>query len=102
MRKQHHWIRQQLICCFIHTYTQVHHLPPTVREISAWVGCPGMRSLQRALTDLEQQRYLTRPSHSQRSIVLTAKGIALAEHWQLLVPIAGTDASTLQRLGAAS
>ena len=35
-------------------------------------------------------------------MVLTARGIALAERWQLLVPIAGTDASTLQRLGAAS
>ncbi|HLW00611.1 MAG TPA: hypothetical protein VKT82_18280 [Ktedonobacterales bacterium] len=87
---------------YLYAGTKAHHAPPTIREISAWVGYPGMRSLQRALTDLEQQQYLTRRYHAQRSIVLTAKGIALAERWQLLVPIAGTDASTLQRLGAAS
>jgi SOS-response transcriptional repressor LexA len=85
MRNQHRWVRQQLICCFIHTYTQAHHLPPTVREIGAWVGCPGMRSLQLALADLERQQYLARQSHAQRSIVLTAKGIVLAQRWQLLV-----------------
>ena len=89
MRKQQRWVRQQLICCFIHTYTQAHHFPPTVREIGAWVGSPGMRSLQLALADLERQQYLTQQSHAQRSIVLTAKGIALAERWQLLVPVAG-------------
>lgn len=88
MRQQHRWIRQQLICCFIYIYTQAHHLPPTVREIGEWVGCPGMRSLQRALADLERQQYLTRQSHFRRSIVLTAKGITLAERWQLLVPVA--------------
>ena len=89
MRKQHCWIRQQLICCFIHTYTRAHHFPPTIREIGEWVGCPGMRSLQLTLADLERQQYLTRQSRSQRSIVLTARGIALAERWQLLVPVAG-------------
>ena len=98
MRKQHRWIRQQLICCFIHTYTQVHQFPPTVREIGAWVGCPGMRSLQRALADLERQQYLTRQAHAQRSIDLTAKGIALAERWQLLVPVARVNAQTRQAL----
>jgi SOS-response transcriptional repressor LexA len=89
MCKQHRWIRQQLICCFIYTYTQAHQFPPTVREIGEWVGCPGMRSLQRALADLERQQYLTRHSHAQRSVVLTAQGIALAERWQLLVPVSG-------------
>jgi SOS-response transcriptional repressor LexA len=102
MRKQHRWIRQQLICCFIHTYTRTHHLPPTVREIGAWVGCPGMLSLQLALADLEWQQYLTRQSHAQRSIVLTAKGIALAQRWQLFIPVAGAEAQTWQALGAAS
>jgi len=96
MRKQHRWIRQQLICCFIHTYTQAHRLPPTVREIGAWVGCPGMRSLY--LADLERQQYLTRQSHAQRSILLTAKGIAPAERWQLFVPVAGANAQTRQAL----
>jgi len=71
MRKQHRWIRQQLICCFIHTYTQVHHLPPTVREIGAWVGCPGMRSLQRALADLQPIRITlrseTQSGHTQNA-----------------------------------
>ena len=102
MRKHQLWIRQQLICCFIHTYTQAHHLPPTVREIGEWVGCPGMRSLQLALASLEQQQYLTRRSHSQRSIALTPKGTALAQRWQLLVPVARADVKTLQELGAAS
>jgi SOS-response transcriptional repressor LexA len=102
MCKQQRWIRQQLICCFIHTYTQVHHLPPTVREIGAWVGCPGMRSLQLALADLERQQYVTRDPHCRRSIGLTAQGIALAQRWQLFVPVAGANAQSLQGLGAAS
>ena len=102
MRKQQRWIRQQLICCFIHTYTQAHHLALSVREIGAWVGCPGMRSLQLALADLERQQYLTRDPHRRRSIGLTAKGIALAQRWQLFVPVSETDTPTLQRLGAAS
>ena len=102
MRKHQRWIRQQLICCFIHTYTQAHHLPPTVREIGEWVGCPGMRSLQLALADLERQQYVTRDPHCQRSIALTAKGMALAQRWQLLVPVAGTGMQTLHALGAAS
>ena len=87
MRKPLRWIRQQLMCCFIHTYTQAYHLPPTVREIGEWVGYSGMRSLQQALADLEQQHYLTRQPGSRRSIVLTAKGVAVAERWQLLVPV---------------
>ncbi len=102
MRKQHRWIRQQLICCFIHTYTQAYHLPPTVREIGEWVGCPGMRSLQQALAELEQQQYIRRDPHRRRSIALTAKGIALAERWQLSIPVAGTEAQAWQALGAAS
>jgi SOS-response transcriptional repressor LexA len=100
--RQHRWIRQQLICCFIHSYTQAYRLPPTVREIGDWVGCPGMRSLQRALADLGRQQYLTRQSHAQRSMVLTAKRIALAERWQLLVPVNRAKTPTLQALGAAS
>ena len=102
MRKQHRWIRQQLICCFIHTYTQAHHLPPTVREIGEWVGCSGMCSLQLALADLERQQYVTRDPHCRRSVIFTAKGIALAQRWQLFVPVSETDTPTLQRLGAAS
>ena len=102
MRKQQSRIRQQLICCFIHTYTQAHHLPPTVREIGEWVGCPGMRSLQLALADLERQQYVTRDPHRRRSIGLTAKGIALAQRWQLLVPGAGTGALTWRALVVAS
>jgi SOS-response transcriptional repressor LexA len=102
MRNKHRWIRQQLICCFIHTYTQAYHFPPTVREIGEWVGCAGMRSLQLALADLERQQYVTRDPHRRRSIVLTAKGIALAHRWQLLVPAAGAEVPTLQGLGAAS
>jgi SOS-response transcriptional repressor LexA len=102
MRKHQRWIRQQLICCFIHAYTQAHHVPPTLREIGEWVGCPGMRSLQLALADLEQEQYLTRDPRSRRSIVLTAKGLTLAQRWQLLVPVAGTGAQTLHALGAAS
>jgi len=102
MRKQQRWIRQQLMCCFIHTYMQAHHLPPTIREIGEWVGCPGMRSLQLALADLEQQQYVTRDPHRRRSIALTSKGMALAQRWQLLVPVAGTNAPTWQKLGAAS
>lgn len=47
-------------------------------------------------TLLEQQQYLTRHSHAQRSMVLTAKGIALAERWQLLVPVAEEDVETMQ------
>ncbi len=89
MRQQHRWTRQQLICCFIHTYTQAHQLPPTVREIRDWVGCPGMRSLYLALADLERQEYLTRDPNRRRSIALTVQGIALAQRWQLLVPVAG-------------
>ena len=96
MRKQQRLVRQQLMCCFIHAYTQTHHLPPTVREIGEWVGCQGIRSIQIALTVLEQQQYLKRQPHSQRSIVLTAKGIALAQRWQLLVPVAGAGMQTLQ------
>ena len=102
MRKQQRWIRQQLICCLIHTYTQTYQLPPTVREIGAWVGRPGMRSLQLALADLERQQYLTRQTHSRRSIALTAKGITLAERWQLLVVVGGAKTPSLQALGAAS
>ncbi|HLW02411.1 MAG TPA: hypothetical protein VKT82_27395 [Ktedonobacterales bacterium] len=96
MRKPHRWIRQQLICCFIHSYTQAHHFPPTVREIGAWVGCLGMHSLQLALADLEQQ-YLTRDLHRRRSIVLTAQGIALAQCWQLLVLGGRADSSPDKR-----
>lgn len=53
-----------------------------------------MCSLLLALADLERQQYLMRQSHAQRSIVLTAKGIALAERWQLLVPVAGAVVET--------
>ncbi len=102
MRKHQRWIRQQLMCCFIHTYTQTHHLPPTVREIGEWVACPGIRSVQMALADLEKQDYVTREPGSRRSIVLTARGIALAQRWQLLVPVAGADGQTLRALAAAS
>jgi hypothetical protein len=31
-------------------------------------------------------------------MVLTAKGIALAERWQLLVPVAEEDVETMQEL----
>jgi SOS-response transcriptional repressor LexA len=102
MRKQQRWIRQQLICCFIHTYTQAHHLPPTVREIGEWVGCPGMRSLQLALADLQRQQYVTRDPHCRRSISLTAKGIVLAQRGQLFIPVAGVGTQTWQALGTAS
>ncbi len=102
MRKHQRWIRQQLICCFIHTYAQAYHLPPTVREIGEWVGCPGMRSLQLALADLERQQYITRDPHQRRSIALTAKGLALAQRWQLLVPGVGTGTQTMHALGVAS
>ena len=96
MCKQQRWIRQQLICCFILSYTQAHQFPPTVREIGAWVGCPDMRSLQLALADLERRQYVTRQPGNQRSVVLTAKGIALAQRWHLFIPTAGADMPTLR------
>ena len=78
-------IPQQLICCFIYTYTQTHRFPPTVREIGVWVGFGGMRSLQLALTTLEQQGYLQRQRSTRRSLVLTDQGQAVAQRWQLIV-----------------
>ena len=78
-------IPQQLICCFIHTYTQTHHFPPTVREIGAWVGYGGMRSLQLALASLEQRGYLKRHQHTRRSLLLTDQGMAVAQRWQFSV-----------------
>lgn len=78
-------IPQQLICCFIHTYTQTHRCPPTVREIGAWVGFGGMRSLQLALASLEQQGYLKRHQHTRRSLLLTDQGLAVAARWQFIV-----------------
>ena len=78
-------IPQQLICCFLHAYTQTHHFPPTVREIGAWVGFGGMRSLQLALATLEYQGYLQRQRHTRRSLVLTDQGLAVAQRWQFSV-----------------
>ena len=78
-------IQQQLICCFIHTYTQLHGFPPTMREIAAWVGYRGMRSLQRALASLEEQGYLHGHPHSRRSLTLTAPGRQVSQRWQLRV-----------------
>ena len=78
-------IPQQLICCFIHTYTQTHGFPPTVREIAAWVGYRGMRSLQLALCTLEYQGYLHSHPQSRRSLVLTDQGLAVAARWQFIV-----------------
>ena len=78
-------IPQQLICCFIHAYIQTHRFPPTVREIGAWVGFGGMRSLQVALATLEQRAYLTHQQHTRRSLVLTDQGVLVAQRWQLRV-----------------
>ena len=78
-------IQQQLICCFLHTYTQTHRFPPTVREIGAWVGFGGMRSLQVALASLEQQGYLTHQQYTRRSLALTDQGVLVAQRWQLRV-----------------
>lgn len=78
-------IQQQLICCFLHTYTQTHRFPPTFREIGAWVGFGGMRRLQVALASLEQQGYLKRHQHTRRSLVLTDQGLAVAARWQFIV-----------------
>ena len=78
-------IPQQLICCFLRTYTQTHHFPPTVREIGAWVGFGGMRSLQLALAALEQQGYLQRQRSTRRSLALTDQGLAVAARWQFIV-----------------
>lgn len=78
-------IQQQLICCFLHTYTQTHRFPPTVREIGAWVGFGGMRSLQLALTSLEHQGYLKRQQYTRRSLALTDQGLAVAARWQFTV-----------------
>ena len=78
-------IQQQPICCFLHTYTQTYRFPPTVREIGAWVGFGGMRSLQLALASLEQQGYLKRQRHTRRSLVLTDQGRVVAARWQLTV-----------------
>jgi repressor LexA len=78
-------IQQQLICCAMSTYTQTHRFPPTVREIGAWVGFGGMRSLQLALASLEQQGYLKRHQHTRRSLVLTDQGLAVAARWQFIM-----------------
>lgn len=78
-------IPQQLICCFIHAYTHTHHFPPTVREIGAWVGFGGMRSLQLALASLEQHGYLERQRSTRRSLALTDQGLAVAARWQFIV-----------------
>jgi repressor LexA len=78
-------IQQQLICSFLHAYTQTHCFPPTVREIGAWVGFGGMRSLQLALASLEQQGYLQRQRHSRRSLALTDQGLAVAARWHFSV-----------------
>ena len=78
-------IPQQLICCFLHTYTQTHRFPPTVREIGAWVGFGGMRSLQVALASLEQQGYLQRQRATRRSLALTDQGVAVAARWHFSV-----------------
>lgn len=78
-------IPQQLVCCFIHAYTQTHRFPPTVREIGAWVGFGGMRSLQLALASLEQQGYLQRQRSTRRSLALTEQGLAVAARWQFIV-----------------
>jgi repressor LexA len=78
-------IQQQLICCFLHTYTQTHRFPPTFREIGAWVGFGGMRSLQLALAALEHQGYLKRQRYTRRSLVLTDQGLAVAARWQFIV-----------------
>jgi hypothetical protein len=78
-------IQQQLSCCFLHTYGQTYRFPPTVREIGAWVGFGGMRSLQLALAALEQQGYLKRHQQVRRSLVLTDQGLAVAARWQFSV-----------------
>lgn len=78
-------IQQQLICCFLHTYTQTHRFPPTIREIGAWVGFGGMRSLQLALASLEQQGYLKRSRSTRRSVLLTDQGLAVAARWHFIV-----------------
>lgn len=78
-------IPQQLVCCFIHAYTQTHRFPPTVREIGAWVGYRGMRSLQLALATLEQQGYLQRQRSTRRSLALTDQGLAVAARWHFSV-----------------
>ena len=78
-------IPQQLICCFLYTYTQTHRFPPTVREIGAWVGFGGMRSLQLTLASLEQQGYLQRQRSTRRSLMLTGQGLAVAARWQFIV-----------------
>lgn len=78
-------IPQQLICCFLHAYTQTHRCPPTVREIGTWVGFGGMRSLQLALAALEQQGYLQHQRSTRRSLMLTNQGLAVAARWHFSV-----------------
>lgn len=85
MRERALSIQQQLMCCFIRTYSQTHGFPPSLREVSEWVGFPGMRSLQLALSVLEEQGYLKRNKHTSRSMVLTAQGEAVAQRWRLNV-----------------
>lgn len=88
MHYAHAWIRKQLICCFIYTYTHAMGRPPSIREIGEWVGCTGRGGIQRALAALEAEGYLRRERWAGRSIVLTEKGVRLGQRWQLSLPAA--------------
>lgn len=73
----------QLICCFIHTYSQQQGLPPTLEEIGAWVGLARRNQVSYYLWRLADWGYLTLEYNCQRSAVLTEAGKAVAARWRL-------------------
>jgi repressor LexA len=76
-------VRQQLICCFIDTFTQERHYPPTTREVMDWTGCSNVHLAHYHLSALERAGYLTRTPGISRSLRLTDAGNAIARRWRL-------------------
>jgi repressor LexA len=76
-------VRQQLICCFIDTFTQQRTYPPTMREVMDWTGCSNIHLAHHHVSELERKGYLTRTPYITRSLRLTEAGKAIARRWKL-------------------
>lgn len=77
-------IRQQLICCFIDSYTRTVGFPPTVREMTRWTGASCNYVVQYHLLQLEHAGYV-HGGRGSRCYRLTESGKAIAARWKLAV-----------------
>lgn len=77
--------KQRYVLEFITDYARKYGMPPTLREISAYIGTKGTVSALRHIEALEKKGFINRREGSSRGIILNSSDIRTAS-----IPVAGT------------